>query len=396
MAMSTAPAGTGRDGTKGPGEPIQPKVVPGVKIWAFFGAIIVAFETYVLLKWVTGPNFEAVPAGVSPVPDGIKIAGSVITYGGFIAMAYLIYRFVWKVWRAQRTVTAEGLLLIWFATFSWFMDPFANMFTPFFTYNSWFPNQGSWVADIPFWQSITSGQPGAMQAYPMLFIVTAYVWGLWGVVSAQAWTMRRMRARWPRMSTPALLWWSYCWGFAVFMVLEIVYMRCGIYGYHAAIPELTLWYGEYYQFPIYEAMFAGFWCLGYASLLYFRNDKGQTIVERGVERIKTGNASKIGLRFLAVTALSTVIYMVSYNIPYWILNISTNEAWPDQTQQESYWTNLVCGPETGRACGDPTLPLQFNDTGHFDLDGDFVLPDGEHFPEQVQEFVTDDAKGKSD
>jgi len=388
MVASTVPKLQGKAVRSGGAPPVQPKVIPGVKIWAFFGALIALFETYVLIKWVTGPNFEAVPPGVTPVPDGVKIAGSVITYGGFVAMFYLIYRFVWKPWRQSRTVTAEGLLLVWFATFSWFMDPFANMFTPFFTYNSWFPNMGSWVADIPFWQSVTAGAPGAMQAYPMLFIVTAYVWGLWGVVAAQAWAMRRMRARWPRMSTPALLWWSYCWGFAVFMILEVVYMRCGVYGYHAAIPSLTLWYGEYYQFPIYEAVFAGFWCLGYASLLYFRNDKGQTIVERGVERIKSGGASQIGLRFLAVTALATLIYMVSYNIPYWILNISTNEGWPESTQSESYWTNGICGPGTDRHCGDELLPLQMKGTGHFTLDGKFVLPDGTTLPPQVTEFKT--------
>jgi len=391
MATPTVSSGAGKAVRQDAHEAARPREIPGVKIWAFFGALIVAFETYVLVKWVTGPNFESVSAGVTPVPDPIKIAGTVITYGGFVAMFYLIYRFVWKVWRQQRTVTAEGLLLIWFATFSWFMDPFANMFTPFFTYNSWFPNMGSWVADIPFWQSVTSGQPGAMQSYPMLFIVTAYVWGLWGVVSAQAWSMRRMRARWPRMSTPALVWWSYWWGFVVFMLLEIVYMRCGIYGYHAAIPELTLWVGEYYQFPLYEAMFAGFWCLGYASLLYFRNDLGQTIVERGVERIKSGGASKIGLRFLALTAISTVIYMVSYNIPYWILNISTNEAWPEGRQGESYWNNGICGPEADRVCGDPRLPLQFNDTGYFNIDGEFILPEGTtEFPQQVDKIDTGD------
>src|SRR5437773_727227 len=74
-------------------EAIQPKVVPSVKIWALVGAVIALFEAYVLLKWVTGPNFTNVPAGPTPVPDAIKIAGSVVTYAGFPAMFYLLYRF---------------------------------------------------------------------------------------------------------------------------------------------------------------------------------------------------------------------------------------------------------------------------------------------------------------
>jgi hypothetical protein len=247
---------------------------------------------------------------------------------------------------------------------------------------------GSWVADIPFWQSITAGHPGAMQAYPMFFIVTAYVWGLWGVVAGQAAAMRKIRARWPQMSNVALVCWSFCWGFAVFALLEIVYMRCGLYGYHAAIPSLTLWYGQYYQFPIYEALFAGFWCLGYASLLYFRNDKGQTIVERGLERVRAGNGSKIGLRFLAVTGMATVIYMITYNIPYWILNMATNEPWPAQTQAESYWTNGICGPGANVSCGSPILPLQMKGTGHFDLKGNLVLPEGATMPTAPTSFKT--------
>lgn len=369
-----------------PGEAVQPKDVPGVKVWAFFGALIALFEAYVLIRWVTGPNFKSVPAGSTPVPDAIKIAGSVVTFAGFPAAGFCLYRWVWKPWQRSRTVTAEGLLMLWFLTFSWFMDPFANMFTPFFTYNSWFPNMGSWVHDIPFWQSVTAGKPGAMQAYPLLFVVTAYVWGLWGVVAGQAQAMRWMRSRWPRMSTPTLVWWSFWIGFAVFMVLEIVYMRCGMYGYHAAVPSLTLWYGHYYQFPVYEALFAGFWCLGYASLLYFRNDKGQTIVERGVERVKAGNGTKIGLRFLAITALSTVIYMVSYNVPYWITNMATNEGWPKSTQSESYWTNGICGPGANVSCGSSVLPLQMKGTGHFDLKGNFVLPAGKTLPAQATTF----------
>jgi hypothetical protein len=364
----------------------QPKKVATVKIWAVLGALVMAFEAYVLIKWVTGPNFERVPAGPTPVPMGIKIAATAVTALGFPAMLWCFWQWVVKPWRRSRIVTSEGLLLTWFATFAWFLDPFANYFNAFFTYNAWLPNMGSWVADVPGWASITAGSPGRMQAYPLLFVVTAYVWGLFGVIVFLAWCMRKLRARYPRMSTPMLVFISYWNGFLVFLLLEIVYMRAGIYGYHGTVPELTLWYGEYYQMPIYEALYAGLWCLGYSCLMYFRNDKGQTLAERGIERVRTGQAGQLGLRFAAMTAICTGIYMVSYNIPYWITN-NLNEAWPKEAQINSYWTNYICGPETDQACPSPDLPITKRNSGHFDPEGNFIVKDGQPVPRDADQYT---------
>jgi Spirocyclase AveC-like len=151
-----------------------------------------------------------------------------------------------------------------------------------------------------------------------------------------------------------------------------------------------LWYGKYYQMPIYEAILAGAWCVGYASLLYFRNDKGQTLVERGIEKVKVGAAGSIVLRFLAFSAICAGIYMVTYNIPYWIIN-NTNQAWPAVNQENSYWTNGICGPETDQACPSPALPMPTRHSGHFDPQGDFVVRDGSPAPadaDQVTQFRT--------
>jgi hypothetical protein len=367
---------------------VEQKKVPGVKLWAFWGALLIAFESFVLIKWVTGPNFKRVPAGPTPVPEAIKIAATAMTALGVPLTIFVLWRWLIRPWRRERRVTAHGLMLIWFGTFAWFFDPFANFFHAYFTYNNWLPNMGSWVADIPGWTSITAGTPGHMQAYPLLFVIPAYIWGLFGLAALTAYFMRRMRARYEAMSNAALLALTYAFITPIFFLLEVIYMRCGIYGYHAAVPSLTLWYGHYYQMPIYEPIFSGFYFLGYGSLLYFRNDRGETFVERGVSGLRYSPKVKLGLRFAGMTAACAVIYMVTYNIPYWITN-NTNERWPVSTQKASYWTNFICGPETHQACPSPDLPIATRGATRFTPEGKVFIPTGNPAPSagQVTSFA---------
>jgi Spirocyclase AveC-like len=369
---------------------VEIRKVPGIKLWGIPGLLLIAFEVFVLTKWVTGPNFKRVPAGPTPVPDAIKVAATAMTALGVPLTIGVVYNWLWRPWRREHRVTSEGLMLIWFGTFAWFFDPVCNFFNAYFTYNSWLPNMGSWVADIPGWTSITAGHPGHMQAYPLLFVVPAYMWGLFGLAALTAWFMRWMRGRYPVMSNAALLFWTYWFITPIFFLLECIYMRCGIYGYHGTVKSLTLWYGHYYQMPLYEPIFSGFYFLGYGSLLYFRNDKGETLVERGMSGLRYGRGRRLGLRFAAMSAACAVIYMLSYNIPYWITN-NANEPWPVSTQQSSYWTNFICGPETNQACPSATLPIATRGDVRFTPQGTVFVPQGVPTPaqsDQVTSFKT--------
>jgi hypothetical protein len=390
MAVETAPRpATGVLGERPRAESVEIRKVPGIKLWGVPGALLIAFEAFVLIKWVTGPNFKRVPAGPTPVPNAIQVASTAMTALGVPLTVGVVYQWLWKPWRRERRVTTEGLMLIWFGTLGWFFDPFANFFNAYFTYNNSLPNMGSWVADIPGWTSITAGHPGAMQAYPLLFVIPAYIWGLFGLAALTAWFMRWLRARKPTMSNAALLFATYCFITPVFMLLEMIYMRCGIYGYHGAVKSLTLWYGHYYQMPLYEPIFSGFYFLGYGSLLYFRNDKGESLVERGLSNLRYGRGAKLGLRFAAMSAACAVIYMISYNIPYWITN-NDNASWPKSTQQASYWTNGICGPGTHYACPSPDNPIFTRGGIGFTPNGTVYIPKGDSAPGtgQVTQFAT--------
>src|SRR5215470_5867436 len=91
--------------------PAMPKVVP-VKYWAFVGALITAFMAYVMIRWITGPYFERVDPGPTPLQEWMKIslvAWQVILPSVWI---YFFWRFVVKPWRAERRIGVDGLILL--------------------------------------------------------------------------------------------------------------------------------------------------------------------------------------------------------------------------------------------------------------------------------------------
>ena len=77
------------------------KVAP-VTVWAAIGAAILAFEIYVLVRWVTGPYFKTVSVGRSAVPDWMKISVRSVEILMFVAFAFCLYRFLIRPWRKER------------------------------------------------------------------------------------------------------------------------------------------------------------------------------------------------------------------------------------------------------------------------------------------------------
>ena len=127
----------------------------------------------------------------------------------------------------------------------------------------------------------------------------------------------------------------------------------------------ALFPSTYHKFPLNQMLTVSALFTAVASLRYFTNDRGEMIVERGIDKVKAGPRTKVLIRALAAVAAVHLALIVFYNIPNSWIGIHSDE-WPADLQKRSYLTNYVCGDGTDRACPGPAVPNARFDTNDFD------------------------------
>jgi Spirocyclase AveC-like len=325
-----------------------------VVIWAGVGALILAFQIFVWVTWISGPYFKRVHTGATHVPSWMKVVQSSWTGLGFVGMAFVVYWFVWRPWRRDGRLSTDSLLVIAFATTVYFWDPTPNYSGQWFTYNSYLFNMGSWTQDIPGW--LAPGHPGHMMVEPILWIEPTYIYLMFPWMLAGCWLMGKVRARWPRLSNFELI--VAVWAIMAvsdFVLEGFIYQPLGFYSYGGANRSVSLNPGHYYQFPFYESVLLAAMLTAWAAIRYFKNDKGETIVERGVSGLRASQKQKTCLRFLALSGAFSLVYVVTYVLPCQYV-ASHPAQWPTDVQKRSYFTEGICGAGTNTGCPGPSVP----------------------------------------
>jgi hypothetical protein len=357
---------------------------PQVKVWAVIGAAFLILQLYIYARWITGPYFKSVPSGPTEVPMFMQVMVWIWIPGGIIAMLGCIYWFVVRPWRRDGRPSTDGLLLLGWISVLW-QDPLVSYFVPQFTWSAIVPNMGSWTADVPGWA--TPQQPGAMMVEPLPFNGPLYVYALFTLTFVACALMRKTKARFPNIGTIGLIGVAWLTMAVLDFFMEVSWGVMGFYSYPGSIPGLTVFHGHYFQFPLYEpVLWGGCWMM-VACLRYFKNDRGETLAERGISEMKISTRRKSALRFLAIVGAVNLCYL-AYIVAFNFMGLKGHD-WPADIQKRSYLTAHLCGPDSGQACPSPSLPVPRQGGVHFDQHGKLVIPDGVAPPgsETLTEFA---------
>ena len=214
-----------------------------------------------------------------------------------------------------------------------------------------------------------------------------YIWMVFGMVIMANWVTRLFAARW-RLGTLGQLAVPFVFVMLLDACFEPYFMRfLGSWTYGGGVGPM-LYKGHYYQLPLHEVFFTGLVFVFWTAMRYFKNDKGQTLAERGIDRVRAEGANGQGCVSWRSLGSRTWAILLGYNIPTQILFTHAAPS-PEDILKRSYFTAGLCGTEVltprqaeernvrwgGIHCPDQTIPMpRGNGSGYVDADGTFVGP----------------------
>jgi Spirocyclase AveC-like len=314
-----------------------------VLIWATIGGLLVAFEAFVLARWILGANFTA----TKPGPDGVSGATHALYVAIQVTVPILtlitLYLFVVRPWRRDGRISTDGMLAITCGTL-FFWDMNMNYTSVSLLYNSKLLNMGAWAnGAFPGWTSPN----GNLLPEPLLVCLPGYTSLCFTQVVLMAWILRRVKARRPGMGPVATIGTIVVGLRIIDAIIETILLRIGVYAYPGGIRAITLFAGHTYQLPMSEpVLFAGLGLGSAAAISHFRDDQGRTVVERGLDRVKVSARSRQGIKFLAIFGAVHLAFIAFYFVPnQWL----ATHAGPFPKGYKSYMINGMCDYPGGHA-----------------------------------------------
>lgn len=300
----------------GPAPVVRPS--RAVVVWALVGVVWTAFCAQVLVRWVTGPDFGPAPIqGPDRMSDGSLVALRLVEVVSTSVLLVAIWFLAVRPWLRTREVRLSALLLLG-GVVGFVMDCWLNQYDYLFAFNTNSVNLGAWSAALPFHND---GVP-SHYAEALLWGLPMYIYFCGALGAVNVVFARRLRKRYPSLSTPSILAILWVGDFVFDFVVENLIIRTSE-GYSFVRTEkwLTLWAGEQHQFPIYEAVLVAFVAMAFTYILWSADDHpdGLSLIERGT--LDLPRRLQLPARAFAAIGYCAVVLMLCYHLPFNWLSI---------------------------------------------------------------------------
>ena len=320
--------------------------------WASAGIALLAFQVFVLARWAFGPHFTSTPPGPDALPGWQAVVFTVLQIGVPVAALVLLYAWIIRPRRRHGHLTTDAMIALAAATV-FFWDMSMNYTSVCLFYNSHLINRGAWANGS--WPTWTSPNANKLPE-PLLIVPPAYTALVFSQVIVVLWLLRKVKARRPRLGVLATIATIFVGLTITDTLVEGLVLRTGAYAYPGGIRAITLFAGHTYQIPMSETVLFGGVALGaIACLSHFRNDRGQTVVERGIDTLKLSFKGKQAVKFFAIYGAVHLGFVVLYMAPQqWFATHSD----PFPHGYPSYMVNDMCAAGAdGKTCPGPGVPM---------------------------------------
>ncbi|MBB3600625.1 hypothetical protein FHT40_000258 [Mycolicibacterium sp. BK556] len=250
--------------------------VPAPVILAVIGVLIAGYAL-----WTWGAWLASGPAQVTVTREPGDTSWWVARiYESIMAVAVvLIGTHVVRQCLRQRRLAFDAVIVI-AGFFTLFWDPMVNWMQPNFMYSSQWLNLNTWVAQAPGVVNPTAG----LMPQPV-FIMFIYPFGLLGFAIIINHGMGVVQRRFPQINTLVLMVFAYSYGLILGACLEAPTFLSNLWGLPGAPADFSLFAnGQRYAWA--EYLTTGIVFTTFAAVRYFKNDKGETIVERGLHTFR--------------------------------------------------------------------------------------------------------------
>src|SRR5262245_59926482 len=220
--QTPAPGGPAASDSRSSAEAVAPKKVRPVLWWAAIGAGFLLFAAYLVIRWIAAGDAHRVPAGPTPLPDWMKVALSIQQWGlAAIALALIYFKAIRPKLKTG-SMTFAGLMILSFGLM-WWSDPIYSYFQHAFNYNAYFVNLGSWISEMPGWQS----PHGERIPQPLIWLPAVYICAFYAMVLIASAIMRKSRQLAPTLSGPAIWLIAFVPMLVAGTLWEATFMRLG-------------------------------------------------------------------------------------------------------------------------------------------------------------------------